>query len=277
MAAHRRRTRAGRPTRRPTSSQAWSSRSQHIDGRVHHSSASIGVVIDLDRTAWVVDSSRLGIAAVIASSQRPADRARRHARRRCRPVGVRRLPAGRGGLRPRPTGVARRRQYSATHSSARCGPRPNKNIGVYAVRYPADTEIDVGANDMSAAHPEHDQQLPGHPAGAGRLLAGRGGHRRGARGPVRLLRVQQSAAAGRGSAHRRGRPVRQRHRSGPGPSRTSTRCTASGPSSCATAPTRSATRPTRTPGKTTGPTTSPTRTSRPAWSNQAADFVAGRI
>ncbi len=26
----------------------------------------------------------------------------------------------------------------------------NKNIGVYAVRYPADSEIDVGANDMSA-------------------------------------------------------------------------------------------------------------------------------
>lgn len=27
--------------------------------------------------------------------------------------------------------------------------RVNKNIGVYAVRYPADTEVDVGANDMS--------------------------------------------------------------------------------------------------------------------------------
>src|SRR6187551_885810 len=26
----------------------------------------------------------------------------------------------------------------------------NKNIGVYAVRYPADSEIDEGANDMSA-------------------------------------------------------------------------------------------------------------------------------
>ncbi|HEY7051971.1 MAG TPA: cutinase family protein [Mycobacterium sp.] len=25
----------------------------------------------------------------------------------------------------------------------------NKNVGVYAVRYPADTEVDVGANDMS--------------------------------------------------------------------------------------------------------------------------------
>jgi cutinase len=28
--------------------------------------------------------------------------------------------------------------------------KTNKNIGVYAVRYPADTEIDIGANDMSA-------------------------------------------------------------------------------------------------------------------------------
>ncbi|MCV7068066.1 cutinase family protein [Mycolicibacterium houstonense] len=27
--------------------------------------------------------------------------------------------------------------------------RTDKNIGVYAVRYPADTEIDIGANDMS--------------------------------------------------------------------------------------------------------------------------------
>ncbi|WP_280834585.1 cutinase family protein [Mycolicibacterium frederiksbergense] len=27
--------------------------------------------------------------------------------------------------------------------------RVNKNIGVYAVRYPADTEVDIGANDMS--------------------------------------------------------------------------------------------------------------------------------
>ena len=28
--------------------------------------------------------------------------------------------------------------------------KTNKNIGVYAVRYPADNEIDIGANDMSA-------------------------------------------------------------------------------------------------------------------------------
>ena len=40
---------------------------------------------------------------------------------------------------------------------------------------------------------------------------------------------------------------------------------ATGPSSCATATTRSATRPIRTPGKTTGPPTSPTPTSTRAW------------
>jgi cutinase len=28
--------------------------------------------------------------------------------------------------------------------------KTNKNVGVYAVRYPADTEVDIGANDMSA-------------------------------------------------------------------------------------------------------------------------------
>jgi len=28
--------------------------------------------------------------------------------------------------------------------------KSNKNIGTYAVKYPADTEIDIGANDMSA-------------------------------------------------------------------------------------------------------------------------------
>ena len=28
--------------------------------------------------------------------------------------------------------------------------KSNKNIGVYAVNYPADTEVDIGANDMSA-------------------------------------------------------------------------------------------------------------------------------
>ena len=43
---HTARTRAGRPTRRPTSSQAWSSRSKQIDGRVAPASVRIGVSED---------------------------------------------------------------------------------------------------------------------------------------------------------------------------------------------------------------------------------------
>jgi cutinase len=49
----------------------------------------------------------------------------------------------------------------------------NKNIGVYAVRYPADNEIDVGANDMSAhiqnmanTCPDTRQVLGGYSLGA---------------------------------------------------------------------------------------------------------------
>lgn len=36
--------------------------------------------------------------------------------------------------------------------------RVNKNIGVYAVRYPADTQVDIGANDMSG----HVQYMMGN-------------------------------------------------------------------------------------------------------------------
>lgn len=49
----------------------------------------------------------------------------------------------------------------------------NKNIGVYAVRYPADNEIDIGANDMSAhiqnmanTCPDTRQVLGGYSLGA---------------------------------------------------------------------------------------------------------------
>jgi cutinase len=36
--------------------------------------------------------------------------------------------------------------------------RVNRNVGVYAVRYPADTEVDIGANDMS----QHIQSMVGN-------------------------------------------------------------------------------------------------------------------
>lgn len=50
----------------------------------------------------------------------------------------------RGRLEPAGVGVLGNAFVSALRSKV------DKNIGVYAVRYPADNEIDIGANDMSA-------------------------------------------------------------------------------------------------------------------------------
>jgi len=50
----------------------------------------------------------------------------------------------RGRLEPAGVGVLGNAFVNALRN------RVNKNIGVYAVRYPADNQIDVGANDMSA-------------------------------------------------------------------------------------------------------------------------------
>jgi len=50
----------------------------------------------------------------------------------------------RGRLEPAGTGVLGNAFVGALRN------RVNKNIGVYAVNYPADNQIDVGANDMSA-------------------------------------------------------------------------------------------------------------------------------
>jgi cutinase len=50
----------------------------------------------------------------------------------------------RGRLESPGTGVLGNAFVSALRSKV------NKNVGVYAVRYPADNEIDIGANDMSA-------------------------------------------------------------------------------------------------------------------------------
>jgi cutinase-like protein len=50
----------------------------------------------------------------------------------------------RGRTEPAGVGILGNAFISALRS------KTNKNIGVYAVRYPADNEIDVGANDMSA-------------------------------------------------------------------------------------------------------------------------------
>src|SRR4029077_9042946 len=50
----------------------------------------------------------------------------------------------RGRIEPPGIGILGNAFVSALRS------KTNKNVGVYAVRYPADTEIDIGANDMSA-------------------------------------------------------------------------------------------------------------------------------
>ena len=73
---------------------------------------------------------------------------RRHAVDAARRLG-RRLPAGGADLRPRTSRVARRRSRSATPWSAPCANKTGKDVDLYAVKYPADTEIDIGANDMS--------------------------------------------------------------------------------------------------------------------------------
>lgn len=71
----------------------------------------------------------------------------------------------------------------------------NKNVGVYAVKYPADNQIDVGANDMSAHIQSMANKLSEYPPGARRLLAGRGRHRRGTRGAHPDVGLHQSPAS----------------------------------------------------------------------------------
>lgn len=54
------------------------------------------------------------------------------------------LVFARGRLEPPGAGTIGNALVNALRS------RVNRNIGLYAVRYPADTEVDIGANDMSA-------------------------------------------------------------------------------------------------------------------------------
>jgi cutinase len=74
----------------------------------------------------------------------------------------------RGRTEPAGVGILGNAFISALRS------KTNKNIGVYAVRYPADNEIDVGANDMSAhvqsmanSCPDTRLVLGGYSLGAG--------------------------------------------------------------------------------------------------------------
>ena len=82
----------------------------------------------------------MAMVSTLAPTAGPRDAARPHPRpamtsRWCSP----------GDARSRPAPA-----FSATPSSAHCDPRVNKNVGLYAVNYPADTEVAIGANDMSA-------------------------------------------------------------------------------------------------------------------------------
>ena len=180
----------------------------NLDERVN-SSANIGVmIIRVDRNS--MDRIRRGLVAAVTATLvaracwSAVDPPAAMPSRRRRPPARRSKwssPAA-DWSRPAP-------DRSATHSSARCA-QDGQERPLYAVNYPADTEIDLGANDMSQ-HVQNMAKLPGHPDGAGRLLAGRRGHGCGAGRPVRGVRVQEAVAAGRGAPHRRGRPVRQRH------------------------------------------------------------------
>lgn len=143
----------------------------------------------------------------------------------------------------------------------------NKNVGVYAVKYPADNQIDVGANDMSA----HIQSMANSCPNT-RLVPG--GYSLGAAVTDVVLAVPTQmwgftnplppgsdehiaavALFGNGSQW-------------VGPITNFTPPTTIRPSSCVTATTPSATLPTPTPGRPTGPSTSPGPMSRRAWSTR---------
>jgi len=102
---------------------------------------------DLDSRGWVrrgllvVGALVLAAAGLIAPTVAPATGVLPSASAACPAVEV---VFARGRLESPGVGVLGNAFINALRSKA------NKNIGVYAVRYPADNQIDVGANDMSA-------------------------------------------------------------------------------------------------------------------------------
>ena len=142
--------------------------------------------------------------------------------------------------------------------------KTDKNIGVYAVRYPADNEVDVGANDMSG----HIQYMVGSCPDTRLVL---GGYSLGAAvtdvvlavpfdffgftnplPPGADTHIAAIALFGNGAAWI-------------GPITNFNPLYRERPSSCATARTPYVIPPIRTPGRTTGPPTLPGRTSTQAW------------
>jgi cutinase len=102
---------------------------------------------DLDSRGWVrrgllvVGALVLAAAGLIAPTVAPATGVVPSASAACPAVEV---VFARGRLESPGVGVLGNAFINALRS------KTNKNIGVYAVRYPADNQIDVGANDMSA-------------------------------------------------------------------------------------------------------------------------------
>jgi cutinase len=89
----------------------------------------------------VVGAFLIAMAGVIAPAALPAPGVVPSASAACPEVEV---IFARGRVEPAGVGILGNAFINALKSKS------NKNIGVYAVRYPADSEIDIGANDMSA-------------------------------------------------------------------------------------------------------------------------------
>ena len=143
----------------------------------------------------------------------------------------------------------------------------NKNIDLYAVNYPADTQVDIGANDMSQRILYMINNCPNTRLVLGGYSLGAAVDRHGARtSHVDFIGLQDSAAGRRGHAHRGCRAVRQRvPMVGPD---LEFQPRLPGPDHRAVPWHRSdlQPRPTRIPGRTTGPITSPTLIMGPGWS-----------
>ena len=137
-----------------------------------------------------------------------------------------------------------------------------QNIGLYSVNYPADSQVDVGANDMSQRINYNINSCPNT-----RLVFG--GYSLGAAATDMVLAVPisimafKTPLASSAKSHIAAVALFGNGTQWLGPISAFNPPSRTGPSSCATAPIRSATPQTRTPGRTTGPITWPPRTRGP--------------
>lgn len=121
--------------------------------------------IDLDfhwgirRTALLAAAMILAVLGLVAPVVSPASRLIPSAAAACPAVEV---VFARGRMESPGVGVLGNSFISALRS------KTSKNIGTYAVQYPADTEVDIGANDMSA----HIQSMMNNCPGTRLVLGG---------------------------------------------------------------------------------------------------------